>query len=376
MKPGVKHNLFLILLFIGFLALSFFILTKVPDWMLAYSKTKKYAVTETGPTGDTFGGTLGPAIAWVAAFLTFLAFWIQYKANNIQRTQLNNQSSDTAIERFENRYFEMIRIHRENVAEQNIQGVVFGRKVFTTFYFELRYLCFVLEDFYQKHPPATPLTLKERTNLSYLIFFYGIGHATDDIFEHLAPKYSAMQFFKETILFLKQKKEAFNQNPSISVWEEKYRKEFMGNTVEVKEISKIKEKLEIVNGDKKAVFLQIYEPFTGHGAKIGHYFRHLFQAVKYVHEQPGKLLDGPKKYEYVKILRAQLSNFEQVMLYYNAVSLIGEPWITEGFIKCYRLLNNLPLTFADFGISPADQFATEIKEDPKFFDWLELRNRM
>lgn len=76
----------------------------------------------------------------------------------------------------------------------------------------------------------------------------------------------------------------------------------------------------------------------------------------------------------MKILRAQLSNFEQVILYYNSISVLGNAWITNDYIKNYHLLTNLPLSFADFGITPEEKFADNIKSDPDFFDWQMLKN--
>lgn len=64
--------------------------------------------TGTGPIGDTIGGIMGPFIAIVAAILTFLAFWVQYKANE----QLRN---DISLERFEGRFYKMLDIHIQNV---------------------------------------------------------------------------------------------------------------------------------------------------------------------------------------------------------------------------------------------------------------------
>ncbi|MCH5715567.1 hypothetical protein [Niabella hibiscisoli] len=65
-----------------------------------------------GQMGDAFGGTMGPVIAWIAAILTFAAFYIQYEANKEQRNQFAKQANDTVIERFENRFFELIKLHR------------------------------------------------------------------------------------------------------------------------------------------------------------------------------------------------------------------------------------------------------------------------
>lgn len=41
--------------------------------------------TETGQIGDTIGGLMGPFIAMAGVFLTFVAFLMQVRANEIQR---------------------------------------------------------------------------------------------------------------------------------------------------------------------------------------------------------------------------------------------------------------------------------------------------
>jgi hypothetical protein len=321
---------------------------------------------ERGEMGDSFGGTMGPVIAWVAAILTFAAFFIQYEANQEQRNQFAEQAKDTVIERFENRFFELIRLHRENVEEQNIQDKIKGRKVFTTYYFELRYIYLVLESFYDNNPPEDTLTKQELTNLAYLIFFFGIGHVTMSVFEHITPKYVKEVFFIKTLERLENEKayykiltdqiERAKSSPGIAM--------------------PILTNLEIEHNGKKAIFIQIYQPFTGHGTKIGHYYRHLFQTVKYVATQEHELFTKDLKYSYVKTLRAQLSNFEQVLFYYNSVSVLGKDWIKKKYLMDYKLITNLPLSFADFGIEPGVMFKTEISADSDFFDWNSLKNTL
>lgn len=73
-------------------------------WILA--KHSCIDFTGTGQIGDTIGGIMGPFVAIAAAGLTFIAFWVQYKANIQQR-------HDIAIERFESNLFEMIHIQQE-----------------------------------------------------------------------------------------------------------------------------------------------------------------------------------------------------------------------------------------------------------------------
>ncbi|MEM0543329.1 hypothetical protein WFZ85_11940 [Flavobacterium sp. j3] len=43
-----------------------------------------------GIVGDTVGGLLNPIIAIPATILTFLAFWVQYKANLEEKKHLQN----------------------------------------------------------------------------------------------------------------------------------------------------------------------------------------------------------------------------------------------------------------------------------------------
>ncbi|SFN03113.1 Putative phage abortive infection protein [Chryseobacterium oleae] len=320
-----------------------------------------------GAIGDAFGGTAGPVIAWFASILTFLAFYIQYEANKDQRDQFAKQADDIVIERFENRFFELIRLHRENVDEQNIQNKILGRKAFTTYYFELRYIYFVLESKHDEFPTDKRLDKEQLTNLAYLIFFYGIGHVSDSVFSHILPQINSLQFFKVTIEKLEKEKKMYSDFARDKA---RYESEKKVKNTRLKD-------LEVEHKGKKAIFILHYEPFTGHGTKIGHYYRHLFQTVKYVDSQEHKVFkdkDNKIKYEYVKILRAQLSNFEQVILYYNSICILGNTWISNGYIKNYHLLTNLPLSFADFGIQPDKKFKAEMVADPNFFDWEMLKD--
>ncbi len=323
-------------------------------------------IEKRGQMGDSFGGTIGPVIAWVAAILTFAAFYIQYEANKEQRIQFAKQANDTVIERFESRFFELIRLHRENVEEQNIQDIIKGRKVFTTYYFELRYIYLVLESMHDNNLPTKTLTKQELTNLAYLIFFFGIGHVTTSVFEHITPRYVKESFFVKTIERLEKEKNDYkNIVPQIEI--AKTRPGWIIPTLS---------DLVIEHNGKKAIFMQVYQPFTGHGTKIGHYYRHLFQTVKYVANQEHKLFTPKLKYSYVKTLRAQLSNFEQVLFYYNSVSILGKAWIKNGYIKDFKLIINLPLSFVDFGIEPEEMFKSEISADSDFFDWNSFKNAL
>ena len=99
--------------------------------------------------------------------------------------------------------------------------------------------------------------------------------------------------------------------------------------------------------------------FGGHMSRLGHYFRHLFQTVNYVHS--ADFLTRDEKYDYVKTLRAQLSTEELVIFFFNSLSLFGEKWElsvkndNDKLITRYRFIKNIPLGFT-FGISPKQYF--------------------
>ena len=79
----------------------------------------------------------------------------------------------------------------------------------------------------------------------------------------------------------------------------------------------------------------------GYHVHLGHYYRHLFHTVKYVTSRT--FLDYDAKLNYLRILRAQLSNYEQVMLFYNWLSDYGDQWENDAnqFFNRYKMIHNL-----------------------------------
>ena len=113
---------------------------------------------------------------------------------------------------------------------------------------------------------------------------------------------------------------------------------------------------------------------------LGHYYRHLYNMVNYV-DQSDFSLKHKNKEKYIKIIRSQLSDYEQVLLYYDTLSLLGMDWNeTSGeekeddmnLIGKYRLLKNCPYYIEYFGIKPSETYQKEIKawhkEGEMFFE--------
>lgn len=108
-----------------------------------------------------------------------------------------------------------------------------------------------------------------------------------------------------------------------------------------------------------------YTPFEGHQSRLRHYYRHLYQAVRYV---DGQLIDVDK-YEYVKTIRAQLSTHEQALLLVNSLTPIGQDWWGKDLLIKYRMVQNLPREFFD----SAEELEVSAMFPPGYFEWEEVK---
>ena len=240
---------FLIILFLPVL------LTKFPFCISDFSNT--------GPIGDTIGGIMGPFVAIAAAILTFLAFWVQFKANEQQR-------KDIALERFESNFFELLHFHQEIT-----NGLLLKCNM-------------------KSHPSEE----KGR-----------------DVFQLL---------YENTII--------------------------TGGYVGIKDIIKSN----VNNWNDKYLNSPI--------GFLDHYFRLLYRILKYIDDSQKKIpeMTLSKRYEYASIVRATLSQYELVLLFYNCLSSNGKEKF-KPLIERYAIFNNLRV----------ELLATKNEQDlycPKFED--------
>jgi hypothetical protein len=97
---------------------------------------------------------------------------------------------------------------------------------------------------------------------------------------------------------------------------------------------------------------KVYEAFyKEYQHELGHYFRHLYHVFKFVDESP---IENKKKY--TSIVRAQLSAYEQALLFYNCVSRSGIARF-KPLVERYALLENLPPDLLIMGRRHYDLYA-------------------
>lgn len=271
---------------------------------------------KTGQYGDYVGGVVGTIFALAGTILVYASF-------------VNQQRRNT-IESFEFTYFEMLKIHEDIVKDMNYKGKK-SREVFPEAISELRNLfesvLAVLEDIKLKskaHKIHNP-NVADETLYKYL----------DDMdIPHMASVMSVgYLYYGIDDYYLTSKSEA-----PLYVVNELVKKEL--NTIEIDPIDNV----------------------------LGHYYRQMFQIVKYVANTTW--LSEAKKYDYIKMLRSQLSDYEQMMLFYNSLSVNGNSWREPypestiekmGYIARFRLIKNIPFHYKYFGNHPQRYFATEIE---------------
>jgi hypothetical protein len=119
----IKHFLasWGIIILVGILLYFVFKLAvnEIPGWYkdsytTIYPKKVNLTPQTTSYISNTFSATLGPLIAMLAAYLTFIAFWIQYRANKIQSNYIKQQ-------RFEDTFFRLVDLHKRNLDSMDIR---------------------------------------------------------------------------------------------------------------------------------------------------------------------------------------------------------------------------------------------------------------
>ncbi|WP_417366994.1 putative phage abortive infection protein [Flavobacterium beibuense] len=323
------------------LAFFFIILSFTAPYLLT-----EYSIldlSDKGTIGDALGGTMNPFIAIGGIFLTYLAFYMQFEANKIQRSQFETQLDESKKQfkdelqqqqlefnksQFENQFYEMLKFHKENVNDISITLInenyaievkISGRETFKYYLEEMKILYMLCK----KHCPN--YSVDRVMNISYGLFFQGVLddkkiNYNNKIDDCIIDFYNAITEINDEL-----KKENFKNS-----------KKIIDNFLNYKPSIN----LEYLLGEN-------------HSFNLAHYYRHLYQTVKHVASQKENFISYNEKRKYLRILRAQLSNQEQAMLFYNWKSEFGKNWEAKNrFFTDYRMIHNLnnDLLVSDFDL--------------------------
>lgn len=272
---------------------------------------KKFEISHSTASWGTFGDYVGGVIGTLFGLISVVFIYFTFE----------DQRNTSKREKFENKYYELIKLHRDNVAEIGI-GRDFGKKVFILILREFREILPLIKDLNIKL--SLHLDSMQIIEVAYISLFYGTGPNSTRILKKSLSSYK-IHFLDDLVDELEK---------------------FKG-------VTKIKRTFK-------------YVPFEGHQSRLGHYFRHIYQTIKFVDSQT--FINAKEKKEYVKTIRAQLSNHEQALLLLNSLSKLGKSWNNENLIKKYSLVKNLPEDFLD----PIKEIDVKALYPEIVFEWEEI----
>lgn len=84
-----------------------------------------------------------------------------------------------------------------------------------------------------------------------------------------------------------------------------------------------------------------------------HYFRSLYRLIKFIDEADEKIIPPEEKYKYTALVRATLSQYELVLIYYNCLSNVGNVKF-KPLVEDYSLLKNLREELLTYTFTPDD----------------------
>mgnify|MGYP000182746641 CR=1 FL=1 len=167
-----------------------------------------------------------------------------------------------------------------------------------------------------------------KIDICYSIVFYGLGSEGLLILRNNFRKKYKEKFIDDILRFLSLK--PANDNKVLKKWMVVSNRNTRGKRNKlVEDIYNWRKTKNIEDNNEFSETINNYHNryikyYGGHQFRLGHYYRHLFQVVKYVNKQLN--IDYQTKYDYVKILRAQLSTYEQAVLFLNSLSKMGSVW--------------------------------------------------
>lgn len=254
--------------------------------------------------GDFFGGFIGTIFSILSVFL--LIYTILHQNRENQKSSL------------ETNFFRMIDYHNQNVNQLKIphldadrkDEISEGRRAFVQFKIQIHRLFEIVRKVNDEK--AFNLDEKQIADIVYIIFYYGIDGSWVSFIQEKLSRYSP----RHTEL-AKEIQDKINTNPKL-----KY-----GRTNQT---------------------------------NLSTYFRNMYNAIKLI--DSSKFLKEEEKQEIIKIYRAQLSNPELYVLFFNVISRFGKKWIENKYITKYQLLKNIPNNYCD-GYIPANYFPMTYEDD-------------
>ena len=318
---------------------------------------------ENGPKGDAIGGVATPLITLIMALLAFLAFWMQYQTLRDQRLEINRHH-------FEDRLSLMLAQQRENVNNLRAgkhKGREAAEELAGELYLTLSCIMKIFDGKISEDIKAVA-NLDDQQRARLTLYFNEVNNDLNKKLEFIMK--AAYGIFFQGGNYMPNAEELEER-----VWlTELIKKRLADINYSINDNKNYSEILFSSSKDLAEVKELPYEPWRGHNAELGCYYRHLYQIIRFIACYPNREMREEEKYGYAKLVRSHLSDYEQFLLYYNSLSDFGEPWNKPlcndnayppqnmGLIGRFRMIKNLPGNINWRGLNPIDKYNNEIKE--------------
>jgi hypothetical protein len=282
---------------------------------------------EPNEIGDSIGGILGPIIGLCATLLTFLAFYMQKRANDIVSKQFAEQKTIDYRQNFENTFFNLLTIHH-----QIIDSIDF--KTSKIYYLEPELKTYIESNRFYKQEFTHELIIEEHLK-------------SRDVFKFTL---TILNTILEDELFIEKIYGSYNNATLVQLAED---------------FSKLKLKKNIIKYENETIYSYFSSLFniiySNVNTDYGHYFRNLYRIIKIVDEQifdkDDEVNNYKIKYSYTSIIRAQLSDDEAKWIFFNCLSKNGYEKF-KPLIEKYSLLKIISI--------PIDPIPIDSEEDEPY----------
>ena len=364
MHKNIKNSSW-ILISIGIIIVGLFLLLSFIDGYTIFNNNS-IEYDKTGQVGDFIGGVVGTIFTLLGTVLIYFTF----------REQINQNKK----EGFETIFLQLVNIQRDNVNQLNYTtfhsnkfSTAKDRKVFKVIFSEFldcyrevkKFSNSTSPDYYinKKHKKFLENLIKDNNldidviemsiiDIAYNILYFGLSEDGQIILKHKFQKRYIDLYFYPLLSYMKLKPKKENTE-RWEKWEQLLSydyKTFQKVTKDYYDFNRNILNTELSIDLKNLIHSQEFEKYyNGHQHRLGHYFRHLFQTVKFVNYNED-IKDDEEKYFYAKTLRAQLSTYEQALLFINSISSLGYKWELipeknllkkgDNNVKCKLITNN------------------------------------
>lgn len=252
--------------------------------------------------GGFFGGYIGTIFSILSVILLIYSIF--------------NQNIETKKNEIRNHFFKMVDYHNENVKQINISHIdkgkeysSEGRRAFVIFKIQIKRLLELVEEV--NTSKSYQLDKSSIIDIAYIIFYYGLDSKW-------------MPFIQDKLKMYPNHKDIIQEL-----------------------LAKIESNTNLKLGRTNQTSLSSY-------------FRNMYNAIKMVDDN--KYLSYKEKGDLIKIYRAQLSNPELYVLFFNLTSRFGQKWKEKKFVTTYKFIKNIPKGYCD-GYEPNDFFVMTYEDE-------------